>query len=76
MPNFGEDLVEKIISSCRMSGDDRGDASVEEFDIVLAGGGGRLFMEDRYEDGLNDRAKLAILSPVLRRCRSPIRPCS
>lgn len=76
MPSFGEGLVEKIISSCRTSGEDRGDTSADEFDMVLAGGGGRLFIEDRYDDGLKDRAKLAMLSPATRTCRPLIRPCS
>lgn len=63
---FGDGLVEKTKSSCRMSGEERGDAS-DELDIFLAGGGGRLFIEDteeRYEEGLNERPKLAMLSSV------------
>lgn len=61
---FGDGLVEKMISSCRMSGEEIGDAS-DELDMVLEGGGGRLFKEDRYEEGLNERPKLAILSTAL-----------
>lgn len=55
-----------------MSGEDNGDAS-DELDILLAGGAGLLFMEDRYEVGLKERPKLAILSSMSP-SHSPLNP--